>query len=124
LFGEFGHDHAGGVPVFVDNQSAIALAQNACLHGRTKHMQVRWHFIREMVAAGEVILQWCPTNRQAADILTKSLPFERHGVCMTLLGMQPHDDRVPAADAGVLVLLSLADSMLWVAPTRGQGGVV
>ncbi|GJP53297.1 hypothetical protein CLOM_g12461 [Closterium sp. NIES-68] len=80
LFGEFGHDHAGGVPVFVDNQSAIALAQNACLHGRTKHMQVRWHFIREMVAAGEVILQWCPTNRQAADILTKSLPFERHGV--------------------------------------------
>ncbi|GJP81883.1 hypothetical protein CLOP_g12004 [Closterium sp. NIES-67] len=124
LFGEFGHAHAGGVPVFVDNQSAIALAQNACLHGRTKHMQVRWHFIREMVAAGEVILQWCPTNRQAADILTKSLPFERHGVCMTLLGMQPHDDRVPAADAGVLVLLSLADSMLWVAPTHGQGGVV
>ncbi|GJP86663.1 hypothetical protein CLOP_g16659 [Closterium sp. NIES-67] len=124
LFGEFGHDHAGGVPVFVDNQSAIALAQNACLHGRTKHMQVRWHFIREMVAAGEVILQWCPTNRQAADILTKSLPFERHGVCMTLLGMQPHDDRVPAADAGVLVLLSLADSMLWVAPTHEQGGVV
>ncbi|GJP74519.1 hypothetical protein CLOP_g5085 [Closterium sp. NIES-67] len=87
-------------------------------------MQVRWHFIREMVAAGEVILQWCPTNRQAADILTKSLPFERHSVCMTLLGMQPHDDRVPAADAGVLVLLSLADSMLWVAPTHGQGGVV
>ncbi|GJP76719.1 hypothetical protein CLOP_g7185 [Closterium sp. NIES-67] len=84
-------------------------------------MQVRWHFIREMVAAGEVILQWCPTNRQAADILTKSLPFERHGVCMTLLGMQPHDDRVPAADAGVLVLLSLADSMLWVAPTLGKG---
>ncbi|CAI7863067.1 unnamed protein product, partial [Closterium sp. NIES-54] len=80
LFGEFGHDLAGGVPVFVDNQSAIALAQNACLHGRTKHMPVRCHFIREMVASGEVILRWCPTNRQAADILTKPLPFERHGV--------------------------------------------
>ncbi|CAI7778020.1 unnamed protein product [Closterium sp. NIES-54] len=63
LFGEFGHELAGGVPVFVDNQSAIALAQNACLHGHTKHMQVRWHFIREMVASGEVILRWCPTNR-------------------------------------------------------------
>ncbi|CAI7810723.1 unnamed protein product [Closterium sp. NIES-53] len=63
LFGEFGHELAGGVPVFVDNHSAIALAQNACLHGRTKHMQVRWHFIREMVASGEVILRWCPTNR-------------------------------------------------------------
>ncbi|CAI7899423.1 unnamed protein product [Closterium sp. NIES-54] len=81
LFGEFGHEFDGGVPVFVDNQSAIALAQNACLHGRTKHMQVRWHFIKEMVASGEVILRWCPTNRQAADILTKPLPFERHGAC-------------------------------------------
>ncbi|CAI7730293.1 unnamed protein product [Closterium sp. NIES-54] len=75
LFGEFGHEFDGGVPVFVDNQSAIALAENACLHGRTKHMQVRWHFIREMVASGEVILRWCPTNHQAADILTKPLPF-------------------------------------------------
>ncbi|CAI7813166.1 unnamed protein product [Closterium sp. NIES-54] len=55
LFEEFGHDFAGGVPVFVDNQSAIALAQNACLHGRTKHMQVRWHFIREMAASSEEI---------------------------------------------------------------------
>ncbi|CAI7876301.1 unnamed protein product [Closterium sp. NIES-54] len=80
LFGEFGHEFDGGVPVFADNQSAIALAQNACLHGRTKHMQVWWHFTKEMVASGEVILRWCPTNRQAADILTKPLPFERHGV--------------------------------------------
>ncbi|CAI7932846.1 unnamed protein product [Closterium sp. NIES-54] len=102
LFGEFGHDLAGGVPVFVDNQPAIALAQNACLHGRTKHMQVRWHFIREMVASGEVILRWCPTNRQAADILTKPLPFERHGVCMSLMGMQPHVGMVPEQDVGGL----------------------
>ncbi|CAI7812747.1 unnamed protein product [Closterium sp. NIES-53] len=123
LFGEFGHELAGGVPVFVDNQSAIALAQNACLHGRTKHMQVRWHFIREMVASGEVILWWCPTNRQAADILTKPLPFERHGVCMSLMGMQPHVGMVPEQDVGGLVLLCLDDIMLWTAPLPGQGGV-
>ncbi|CAI7733179.1 unnamed protein product, partial [Closterium sp. NIES-54] len=123
LFGEFGHELAGGVPVFVDNQSAIALAQNACLHGRTKHMQVRWHFIREMVASGEVILRWCPTNRQAADILTKPLPFERHGVCMSLMGMQPHVGMVPEQDVGGLVLLCLDDIMLWTAPLPGQGGV-
>ncbi|CAI7877986.1 unnamed protein product [Closterium sp. NIES-54] len=123
LFGEFGHDLAGGVPVFVDNQSAIALAQNACLHGRTKHMQVRWHFIREMVASGKVILQWCPTNRQAADILTKPLPFERHGVCMSLMGMQPHVGMVPEQDVGGLVLLCLDDIMMWTAPLPGQGGV-
>ncbi|CAI7898927.1 unnamed protein product [Closterium sp. NIES-54] len=123
LFGEFGQDLAGGVPVFVDNQSAIALAQNACLHGRTKHMQVRWHFIREMVASGEVILRWCPTNRQAADILTKPLPFERHGVCMSLMGMQPHVGMVPEQDVRGLVLLCLDDIMLWTAPLPGQGGV-
>ncbi|CAI7740853.1 unnamed protein product [Closterium sp. NIES-54] len=123
LFGEFGHEFAGGVPVFVDNQSAIALAQNACLHGRTKHMQVRWHFIREMVACGEVILRWCPTNRQAAHILTKPLPFERHGVCMSLMGMQPHVSMVPEQDVGGLVLLCIDDLMLWMAPFPGQGGV-
>ncbi|CAI7821239.1 unnamed protein product [Closterium sp. NIES-53] len=123
LFGEFGHELAGGAPVFVDNQSAIALAQNACLHGHTKHMQVRWHFIREMVASGEVILRWCPTNCQAADILTKPLPFERHGVCMSLIGMQPHVGMVPEQDVGGLVLLCLDDIMLWTAPLPGQGGV-
>ncbi|CAI7902875.1 unnamed protein product [Closterium sp. NIES-54] len=123
LFGEFGHELAGGVPMFVDNQSAIALAQNACLHGHTKHMQVRWHFIREMVASSKVILRWCPTNRQAADILTKPLPFERHGVCMSLMGMQPHVGMVPEQDVGGLVLLCLDDIMLWTAPLPGQGGV-
>ncbi|CAI7862441.1 unnamed protein product [Closterium sp. NIES-53] len=123
LFGEFGHELASGVPVFVDNQSAIALAQNAFLHGRTKHMQVWWHFIWEMVASGEVILRWCPTNCQAADILTKPLPFERHGVCMSLMGMQPHVGMVPEQDVGGLVLLCLDDIMLWMAPLPGQGGV-
>ncbi|CAI7858417.1 unnamed protein product [Closterium sp. NIES-53] len=123
LFGEFGHEFAGGVPVFVDNQSAIALAQNACLHGRTKHMQARWHFIREMVAGGVVILRWCQTNSQAADILTKPLPFERHGVCMSLLGMHPHVGMVPEQDVGGLVLLSLDNIMQWMAPLLGQGGV-
>ncbi|CAI7781759.1 unnamed protein product [Closterium sp. NIES-54] len=111
------------MPVFVDNQSAIAVAQNACLHGRTKHMQVWWHFIREMVASGEVILWWCPTNCQAADILTKPLPFERHGVCISLMGMQPHVGMVPEQDVGGLVLLCLDDIMLWMAPLLGQGGV-
>ncbi|CAI7854758.1 unnamed protein product [Closterium sp. NIES-54] len=112
---------AGGVPVFVDNQSAIALAQNACLHGRTKHMQIRWHFIREMVANGEVILRWCPTNRPAADILTKPLPFEWHSVCMSLMGMQPHVGMVLEQDVGGLVLLCLDDIILWMAPLPGQG---
>ncbi|CAI7882318.1 unnamed protein product [Closterium sp. NIES-54] len=123
LFGEFGHECAGGVSVFVDNQSAIALAQNACLHGRTKHMQVRWHFIREMMASGEAILRWCPTNRQAADIVTKPLPFERHGVCMSLMGIQPHVGLVLAQDVGGLVFLCLDDIMLWMAPLPKQGGV-
>ncbi|CAI7792007.1 unnamed protein product [Closterium sp. NIES-54] len=103
--------------------SAIALAQNACLHGRTKHMQVRWHFIKKMVASGEVTLRWCPTNCQAADILTKPLPSERHGVCMSLMGMQPHVGMVLEHDMGGLVLLCLNNIMLWMAPLPGQGGV-
>ena len=90
LLAELGHEQKGGVPMFVDNQSAIALAQNACLHGRTKHMQVRWHFIREMVEAGKVAVRWCPTLQQAADVLTKPLPEEGHKTCMKLMGICAH----------------------------------
>ena len=121
LLAELGHEQKGGVPMFVDNQSAIALAQNACLHGRTKHMQVRWHFIREMVEAGEVALRWCPTLQQAVDVLTKPLPEEGHKTCMKLMGMCAHVKHEIGKVAMGLVLLAVDGDMMWVAPPMGMG---
>jgi hypothetical protein len=59
------------VLLYCDNQSALALAKNDTFHQRTKHIDIRYHFIRERVQWGHVIMQFVPTEDQEADILTK-----------------------------------------------------
>ena len=56
-----------------DNQSAICLARNTQLHGRTKHIGIKYHFFRGQVEKGTVELQYCPTEKMIADMLTKRL---------------------------------------------------
>ena len=60
--------------MFCDNQSAIALARDHQYHARTKHIDVRYHFIRWVVERGVVRLVYCPTEDMVADVLTKALP--------------------------------------------------
>ena len=59
--------------MYCDNTSAIKIAENSVQHSRTKHINVRYHFIREHVENGTVTLHYVPTDRQIADILTKPL---------------------------------------------------
>jgi len=49
------------------------MTENPVLHKRSKHIDIRFHFIRERVASGEVVLQYVPTERQLGDLLTKAL---------------------------------------------------
>jgi hypothetical protein len=56
-----------------DNQGAIALARSDGFHERTKHISVRYHFIKDIVRRNEIQLKWVRTNEQLADILTKVL---------------------------------------------------
>ena len=60
--------------LYCDNKSAIALANDNQYHARTKHIDVRYHFIRWVCQKGDIQLQYCPTDSMAADILTKPLP--------------------------------------------------
>jgi len=64
---------ASVVSMFGDNKSAIAMAINNSSHQSTRHVRLRHHFIREQVEDGSVQLQWVPTARQLADVLTKAL---------------------------------------------------
>ena len=59
--------------VHCDNSSAIKLSKNPVFHGRTKHIHVRFHFLRELVEDGKIELVYCNTEEQAADIFTKPL---------------------------------------------------
>lgn len=66
--------------MYVDNQSAIKLIKNPEFHKRSKHIEVRYHFVRQLYEEGVFALQYIHTNEQIADICTKPLSktrFER-----------------------------------------------
>lgn len=57
--------------VYEDNQGAIALAKNPVHRQRCKHIDIKYHVIRENVNNGRFILEYCPTDEMIADVLTK-----------------------------------------------------
>jgi hypothetical protein len=59
--------------IYCDNQSCIQLSENPVFHDRSKHIEIRYHFIRDYVQRGAVELRHISTDEQVADILTKSL---------------------------------------------------
>jgi hypothetical protein len=61
------------VPLMCDSTSAISVAKNPVLHSKTKHIEVRYHFLRDNVEKGNIDLIHVPTQKQLADILTKPL---------------------------------------------------
>ena len=60
--------------LYCDNQAALRLAEAADYRARTKHIDIRYHFIRDVVEQGAAELSYCPTDDMIADILTKALP--------------------------------------------------
>ena len=64
--------------ICVDNEGAMKLADNPQFHNRTKHIDIRYHFVRDTLAAGEITLRYLPTADTVADILTKPLPRDKH----------------------------------------------
>ncbi|CAL9031069.1 unnamed protein product [Prunus brigantina] len=62
--------------VFCDNISAIKLSKNPVMHGRSKHIDVRFHFLRDLVGDGILELIQCSTQQQVADVLTKPLKLD------------------------------------------------
>lgn len=77
------------VALFNDNQSAQKLSINPVFHKRSKHIDVRHHFIREAISNKHVIVKYIPTNDMPADILTKSLSAEKHCKFLIELGVNP-----------------------------------
>ncbi|CAI7847758.1 unnamed protein product [Closterium sp. NIES-54] len=75
--------------ILCDNESAVKLAKNACLHGLTKHIRPKWHWVRRLLDK-EVQLEIVKTHQQAADILTKRLAENEHWKGMKLAGMSVH----------------------------------
>ncbi|GKB28461.1 retrotransposon protein, putative, ty1-copia subclass [Tanacetum coccineum] len=75
------------VVVNCDNQSAIHLSRNAMFHERTKHINVRYHFIREIVESKEIGVAKIGTKDNAADAFTKVVPGPKFKYCMKIFGV-------------------------------------
>ena len=73
LLGELTGVEAHPPALMVDNQPAIALAKNLVLHDRSKHIDIKFHFLRDCVDGGQIVIEFVETARQLADVLTKPL---------------------------------------------------
>ncbi|XP_015170395.1 uncharacterized mitochondrial protein AtMg00810-like [Solanum tuberosum] len=71
----------------VDNKSAISMAKNPVQHGRSKHINVKFHAIRQAEKDGEIQLVHCSSDQQIADIMTKALPKGKFEVLRAKLGV-------------------------------------
>ena len=74
---DLGHEQTEATKIMYDNSSAISISKNQVFHGRTKHIKIKFHFVREVQQSNEVLLVHCSSENQLADIFTKSLPKER-----------------------------------------------
>jgi hypothetical protein len=77
LVGLFGHELSPSV-IHCDNQSCIKLSENPVFHDKSKHIEIRYHFIRDWVQLWAVKLQYIPTNQQVAYILTRPCQGGNH----------------------------------------------
>lgn len=77
------------VTLFVDNRSALDLMKNPVFHGRSKHINTRYHFIRECVENGEIVVNHVCGTKQKADILTKTMARVKHEEMRELIGVKP-----------------------------------
>lgn len=87
LLAELKGEEADAVTLNVDNQSAIQLSKNPVFHDRSKHIETRYHYIRECIEEDRVKIEFVSTNDQLADILTKSLGRDRFNELCTRIGL-------------------------------------
>ncbi|PHT39952.1 hypothetical protein CQW23_18806 [Capsicum baccatum] len=84
LFGELSKD-LQITTVFCDSQSDIFLTKDQMFHERTKHIDVRYHFVREIIAHGDIVVSKISTYDNPADMMTKTLPTSKLEHCLDLL---------------------------------------
>ena len=78
LYGELGYIQKQPTLLLGDNDGSIAMAQNPQFHKQSKHVNIRWHWVGDLVQDGLVNIQDCQDLEQTADILTKTLQQQKH----------------------------------------------
>lgn len=77
----------GPTPIYCDNTSTINLSKNLVLHGRSKHIDVKYHFLRDLTKDAKISLVYCRSEEQVADMFTKPLKLVSFLKLRDLLGV-------------------------------------
>lgn len=87
----------------IDNQSAIQLSKNPVHHDRSKHINVKYHYIRECIEEGRVDVESVDTKSQMADILTKALGRDQFVKLRSKIGLVKHQQGGQGSGGELLV---------------------
>ena len=88
LLHDLGFSQIQATTVFEDNQGCVNLAHHSTSHERTKHIDIKHHYIRQEIRDGNIRVIYCPTRDMTADIMTKPLNFELHSRCVQMMGLK------------------------------------
>jgi len=87
IFKDMGEKQSGPTTINYDNKSAIAMTKNPVHHSRTKHVAIKYHFIREAETNMKIQLKYCTIEDQIANIFTKALPRPRFELLRAMHGV-------------------------------------
>ena len=81
--------HIDNVPMLLygDNQAALSMSKDNRQHGRGKHIDIKYQYIKDMISKGNIVVDYCPSSEMTADIFTKGLPSECFSKLRSALGM-------------------------------------
>lgn len=102
LCDELNQKQGSPTKIFCDNKSAISLTKNPVFHGRSKHIDIKFHYIHELVSSKEIEVELCKSEEQIADILTKPLKADIFHRLKEKMGMCTSDSLSLREAVGVL----------------------
>ena len=88
ILAELNHSQTTATTIYCDNQSTIQLTKNPVFHARTKHIEIHHHYVHEKTQEGNIILKYCKTEDQVADIFTKPLSIVKFEKFRSMLGIK------------------------------------
>ena len=92
LFKDLHNEQTKPTIIHEDNQAAMCIAESPQYHSKTKHIDIKYHYVREKVLDNTIILTYCPTNEMLADMLTKALSKEKFAGLRKMIGVTEISD--------------------------------
>jgi hypothetical protein len=96
LLSEIGEEQKTPTTIYHDNQASMAMSKDPCFHKRSKHIDIKYHFVKDLTEQREIQAKYVPTQEMKADILTKPLTKEKFNRCIE--GMMHENKEVATKD--------------------------